>query len=122
MCICECEVCTQVLAVVLQVTQQAGQVWLCMADPSNNPDHPGWPLRNMLLMAAKRWKATTLSVLCVRDHRGRLDAARSLCLAVTLPTIPAGVSLPTALPAIICTAEVCTSVPVLQVSRSKLAL
>ena len=47
----------------------------------------------MLLMAAKRWKATTLSVLCVRDQRGRLDAARSLCLAVTLPSIPAGKSL-----------------------------
>ena len=44
----------------------------------------------MLLMAAKRWQATTLSVLCVRDQRGRLDAARSLCLSVTLPTIPPG--------------------------------
>ena len=61
----------------------------------------------MLLMAAKRWKATTLSVLCVRDQRGRLDAARSLCLAVTLPTIPAGAPLQTVLHAIICIAEVC---------------
>lgn len=47
----------------------------------------------MLLMAAKRWEVTTLSVLCVRDHRGRLDAARSLCLSVTLPTIPPGAPL-----------------------------
>ena len=61
-----------------------------MADPSNNPDHPGWPLRNMLLMAAKRWQVTTLSVLCVRDQRGKLDAARSLCLSVVLPTLPPG--------------------------------
>lgn len=49
----------------------------------------------MLLMAAKRWKVTALSVLCVRDQRGRLDAARSLRLAVTLPTIPEGKSLST---------------------------
>ena len=49
----------------------------------------------MLLMAAKRWEVTALSVLCVRDQRGRLDAARSLCLAVNLPTIPEGKSLST---------------------------
>ena len=61
----------------------------------------------MLLMAAKRWKATTLSVLCVRDQRGRLDAARSLCLAVTLPTIPAGRPLSMVPHTIICIAEVC---------------
>lgn len=47
----------------------------------------------MLLMAAKRWGVTILSVLCVRDHRGKLDAARSLCLSVTLPTIPPGTAL-----------------------------
>ena len=47
----------------------------------------------MLLMAAKRWGITTLSVLCVRDQRGKLDAARSLCLSVTLPTIPSGTAL-----------------------------
>ncbi|KAL3143295.1 Ubiquitin-like modifier-activating enzyme ATG7, variant 2 [Trebouxia sp. C0009 RCD-2024] len=76
------------LTAFADVTKQGCLVWLCMSDPSNNPDHPGWPLRNMLLMAAKRWEVTTLSVLCVRDHRGRLDAARSLCLSVTLPTIP----------------------------------
>ena len=65
-------------------------MWLCMADPSNNPDHPGWPLRNMLLLAAKQWQASELSVLCVRDHRGKLDAKRSLFLHVNLPHIPTG--------------------------------
>ncbi len=44
----------------------------------------------MLLMAAKRWQVTTLSVLCVRDQRGKLDTARSLCLSVVLPSIPSG--------------------------------
>lgn len=47
----------------------------------------------MLLMAAKRWKVSTLSVLCVRDQRGKLDVARSLYLSVTLPTIPQGMTL-----------------------------
>lgn len=61
-----------------------------MADPSNNPDHPGWPLRNMLLLAAKQWQVSELSVLCVRDHRGKLDAKRSLFLNVNLPHIPSG--------------------------------
>ena len=75
---------------VVQVRQEGCDVWLCMADPSNNPDHPGWPLRNMLLLAAKRWQVTTLSVLCVRDQRGKLDPARSLCLSVVLPPIPSG--------------------------------
>ncbi len=41
-------------------------------------------------MAAKRWQVTTLSVLCVRDQRGKLDSARSLCLSVVLPSIPSG--------------------------------
>lgn len=44
----------------------------------------------MLLLAAKRWQVTTLSVLCVRDHRGKLDPVRSLCLSVVLPSIPSG--------------------------------
>ena len=69
-------------------------MWLCMADPSNDPDHPGWPLRNMLLLAAKRWQVTTLSVLCVRDQRGSLDASRSLCLSVVLPPIASGAPRP----------------------------
>ncbi|KAA6418534.1 MAG: ubiquitin-like modifier-activating enzyme atg7-like [Trebouxia sp. A1-2] len=71
-----------------RATEEGCDVWLCMADPSNNPNHPGWPLRNMLLMAAKRWQVTTLTVLCVRDQRGKLDSARSLCLSVVLPSIP----------------------------------
>ena len=79
-----------VIKSVMQATEEGCDVWLCMADPSNNPDHPGWPLRNMLLMAAKQWHVTTLSVLCVRDQRGKLDSARSLCLSVVLPSIPSG--------------------------------
>ncbi len=78
----------------LQVTDQGFEVWLCMADPSNNPHRPGWPLQNMLLMAAKRWQVTNLSVLCVRDQQGKLDMTRSLCLSVVLPPIPSGIAEP----------------------------
>lgn len=69
------------------VAESGREYWLCMADPSNLPDHPGWPLRNMLLMAAKRWHVRNLSVLCVRDRRGKADAQRSLALSVILPEI-----------------------------------
>ena len=44
----------------------------------------------MLLLAAKQWQVSELSVLCVRDHRGKLDAKRSLFLNVNLPHIPSG--------------------------------
>lgn len=32
-----------------------GGVYLAVADSSNQPANPGWPLRNLLLMAAARW-------------------------------------------------------------------
>lgn len=33
------------------------QLFLAVADSSALPDNPGWPLRNLLLMAAARWGA-----------------------------------------------------------------
>ncbi|MEW5309568.1 MAG: hypothetical protein WDW38_001449 [Sanguina aurantia] len=37
-------------------------VWLCFSDPSNLPDNPGWPLRNLLLLAVARWGAKNVTV------------------------------------------------------------
>lgn len=34
----------------------ASSILLAFADPSNLPDYPGWPLRNLLLMVAQRWR------------------------------------------------------------------
>lgn len=66
------------------------EVWAAFTDPSNNPSYPGWPLRNLLLLAAKRWGCQSLRVICVRDSRGHMDVARSLHLTVQIPTLPDG--------------------------------
>jgi ubiquitin-like modifier-activating enzyme ATG7 len=66
------------------------RLMVAMSDPSHLPLLPGWPLRNLLLLAAARWGARALSVLCIRDGRGRLDAARSFVVDAALPEVPPG--------------------------------
>jgi hypothetical protein len=68
----------------------APRLLVAMSDPSSLPLVPGWPLRNLLLLAAARWRARRLGVLCVRDGRGRLDAGRSFVVEVELPEVPEG--------------------------------
>ena len=83
------------LASCVQLTKQREkdadvEVWAAFTDPSNNPGYPGWPLRNLLMLAAKRWGCQTLRVVGVRDSRGHMDTARSLHLMVQLPKLPQG--------------------------------
>lgn len=33
----------------------AGHIALAFSDPCHLPEHPGWPLRNLLLLAATQW-------------------------------------------------------------------
>ncbi|KIY95304.1 autophagy-related protein 7 [Monoraphidium neglectum] len=68
----------------------AARLLVAVADPSQIPLAPGWPLRNLLLLAAARWRARALSVLCIRDGKGRLDAQRSFIIDVALPEVPEG--------------------------------
>lgn len=46
-------------------------------DPSDYPDNPGWPLRNLLMLVRKRWGWRKVRVLCYRDthqtHQSRLE-------------------------------------------------
>lgn len=43
-------------------------------DPSDYPDNPGWPLRNLLMLVRKRWGWRKVRVLCYRDtHQGRYE-------------------------------------------------
>ena len=37
-----------------------------------------------------RWQCPQLKVLCLRERRGRVDPAASLCLEVALPELPPG--------------------------------
>lgn len=52
-------------------------VVLLMFDPGHLPLTPGWPLRNVLLLAAGRWGVRELKVVCVRDNnKGGMDVDR----------------------------------------------
>ena len=64
---------------------------IAFSDPSNDPSHPGWPLRNFLLLAAFSLPQSLrrINVICVREgSNGRVSPDRSLVLDVELPTIP----------------------------------
>ena len=41
---------------------------LCFCDPCTSEEHPGWPLRNLLIAAARLWKGKSVDVLCLRDR------------------------------------------------------
>ncbi|CAI7902188.1 unnamed protein product [Closterium sp. NIES-54] len=58
-------------------------------DPCHLPLSPGWPLRNLLLLASLRWQATSLHVLCLRQRHGRISLHHSLLLNVQIPPPPA---------------------------------
>ncbi|CAI7858942.1 unnamed protein product [Closterium sp. NIES-53] len=57
-------------------------------DPCHLPLSPGWPLRNLLLLASLRWQATSLHVLCLRQRHGRISLHHSLLLNVQIPPPP----------------------------------
>jgi len=66
------------------------RVLLACADPGSLPGNAGWPLRNLLLLAAARWRARRVAVVCVRDAAGRACAAASLLVDAALPALPPG--------------------------------
>ena len=66
------------------------EVVVAMADPGNLPSNPSWPLRNLLLLATFRWRATRLTVVCWRSRGGLFCPERSLWLDVGLPELPEG--------------------------------
>jgi ubiquitin-like modifier-activating enzyme ATG7 len=54
--------------------------FVCFADPSTYPTHPGWMLRNLLILIRTRWKLVKVQVLCYRDVPARRDDAQSIIL------------------------------------------
>ena len=44
----------------------AGELVAGFRDPCSLPAHPGWPLRNFLLLAGRKWGVPALTVLCYR--------------------------------------------------------
>uniref|UniRef100_A0A668A6A2 Ubiquitin-like modifier-activating enzyme ATG7 n=1 Tax=Myripristis murdjan TaxID=586833 RepID=A0A668A6A2_9TELE len=61
-------------------------------DPCTLSQHPGWPLRNLLVLLAHRWgsKLDTVDVLCFRDRtlQGSRSIQHSLIFQVKLPELP----------------------------------
>ena len=57
---------------------------VCFADPSTYSNHPGWMLRNLLLLVRHRWKLDKVQVLCYRDIHARRHEAQSIILKVRL--------------------------------------
>uniref|UniRef100_A0A8D3ATK5 Ubiquitin-like modifier-activating enzyme ATG7 n=1 Tax=Scophthalmus maximus TaxID=52904 RepID=A0A8D3ATK5_SCOMX len=60
-------------------------------DPCTLSQHPGWPLRNLLVLLANRWgsKLDTVEVLCFRDRtlQGSRSIQHSLIFQVKLPEL-----------------------------------
>lgn len=54
--------------------------FVCFADPSTYADHPGWMLRNLLVLVRQRWGLAAVRILCYRDVPSRRDEARSIVL------------------------------------------
>jgi ubiquitin-like modifier-activating enzyme ATG7 len=54
--------------------------FVCFADPSTYVDHPGWMLRNLLVLIRQRWGLDSVRILCYRDVPSRRDEARSIIL------------------------------------------
>jgi ubiquitin-like modifier-activating enzyme ATG7 len=57
-------------------------------DPGTLPAHPGWPMRNYLLLLNKAWGITSAEVLCLRDRpEACLDAGDGLRSDVELQSL-----------------------------------
>uniref|UniRef100_A0A672G9U6 Ubiquitin-like modifier-activating enzyme ATG7 n=1 Tax=Salarias fasciatus TaxID=181472 RepID=A0A672G9U6_SALFA len=61
-------------------------------DPCTLSQHPGWPLRNLLVLLANQWgsKVDTVEVLCFRDRtmQGSRSIQHSVTFQVKLPELP----------------------------------
>lgn len=69
----------------------AKKVSVGVYDPCTLSQHPGWPLRNLLLLIAHRWgsKLEVLEVLCFRDRtlQGSRSIHHSLMFQLKLPAL-----------------------------------
>ncbi|XP_034962109.1 ubiquitin-like modifier-activating enzyme ATG7 [Zootoca vivipara] len=67
------------------------QVTIGVYDPCNFAQYPGWPLRNILVLAAHRWGSHlhSVQVLCFRDRtmQGARDISHSTLFEIKLPQV-----------------------------------
>ena len=60
------------------------QILFAFIDPCSLPEHPGWPLRNLLALLKFQGLAE-IQVLCYREQPGTNDISQSLVLTVQMP-------------------------------------
>lgn len=58
--------------------------YVAFVDPSNYPEHPSWPLRNLLVLISHRYRLKKVQILCYRDTQARRHEARSIILPLSL--------------------------------------
>uniref|UniRef100_A0AAY4DAK4 Ubiquitin-like modifier-activating enzyme ATG7 n=1 Tax=Denticeps clupeoides TaxID=299321 RepID=A0AAY4DAK4_9TELE len=67
------------------------KTFFAIYDPCTLPQHPGWPLRNLLILIANKWGAqlNTVEVLCFRDRtlQGVRSLQHSIIFRVKLPDL-----------------------------------
>jgi ubiquitin-like modifier-activating enzyme ATG7 len=54
--------------------------YVAFVDPSTYSEHPGWMLRNLLVLVRQRYRLNKVQILCYRDVHSRRHEARSLIL------------------------------------------
>ncbi|XP_052491678.1 ubiquitin-like modifier-activating enzyme ATG7 isoform X2 [Budorcas taxicolor] len=68
---------------------QRTKITIGVYDPCNLAQYPGWPLRNLLVLAAHRWSGSfqSVEVVCFRDRtlQGLRDVTHSIVFEVKLP-------------------------------------
>lgn len=57
--------------------------YVAFVDPSNYPEYPSWPLRNLLVLIRHRYRLKEAQILCYRDTQPRRHEARSIILPLT---------------------------------------
>ncbi|KAL1867544.1 hypothetical protein VTK73DRAFT_4096 [Phialemonium thermophilum] len=61
--------------------------YIAFVDPSNYPEHPSWPLRNLLVLIRQRFHLTKVQILCYRDVQSRRHEARSIILPLAMDQV-----------------------------------
>lgn len=61
--------------------------FVAFVDPSNYPEHPSWPLRNLLVLVRQRFHLTEVNILCFRDTQNRRHEARSVILPLAMDKV-----------------------------------
>ncbi|XP_063796829.1 ubiquitin-like modifier-activating enzyme ATG7 isoform X2 [Pseudophryne corroboree] len=74
-----------------QLYKDGDKVTLGVYDPCTLPEYPGWPLRNVLVLAAFHWgsQVQSIEVICLRDRtlQGERNIKHSISFEINLPQV-----------------------------------